>query len=117
MKKMVRILAVAMVTVLLSLALVSCGGPSGTYGDKSGLAGVQYTFSGSKVTVTAAVLGFEKSFEGTYKMGKDDEGNKTITFTFESDDASAYSGTLSYGEGKDDNGSFITLGGVSYYKQ
>ena len=116
MKKLVRVVSVALLAVMALALLASCA-PSGKYGDASGLAGVEYKFAGSKVTVTLGVAGFEKSFKGTFKMGKDDDGNKTITFKFTDKEASSYTGTFSYGEGKDDNGKYITIGSVKYYKQ
>ena len=116
-KNLIRFTALALVVVMAVAVLASCGGPSGTYGDTSGIGGVEYTFKGSKVTIKVVIAGFAKEFNGSYKMGKDDDGNKTITMTFEGRDASSYSGTHTYAEGKDDTGAYISLDGVKLYKK
>ena len=117
MKKVLSVIAVAMLTVMLCMSLTACGALNGTYGDASGLVGVEYKFSGSNVEVTYGVVGFTKTTKGTYKTEKDSDGNNTITFTFEDSDASKYQGTYSFNTGKDDNGEFIVIGGVTYYKK
>lgn len=114
MKKFVALMLVCLLTVGIALTLTSCG-LSGTYKDSLGV--TTYKFSGSKVTLTVKVGPVETSFNGKYSLGKDDDGNKTITFTFEGEGSDKYSGTVSFGEGKDDNGSYIKIGGVSFYKQ
>lgn len=122
-KTVIRIMALVLVVVMAGAVLVSCGKTvSGTYKgkvDAFGLAGaeVTYKFSGKKVTVTAtaSVLGFEKTVEsdGTYEITENDDGTLSITFDFESDDASSYGGTVSYE--KTEKG--IKLGGIEYTKQ
>ena len=111
MKKVIAlVLALSLVFVL-----VSCGKTlSGTYatGELLGT-GATYTFKGSKVTVTAKVLGFEKSFEGKYEIFEDEKGAEKIKFTFESNDAKEYAGTFSFSEGDKS----ITIGGITYKKQ
>ncbi len=119
MKKSVKILAIAMVAVMLCLTLASCGKTlSGTYEpvvvkedsvlDK--LAGaisevtdtsVTYTFSGKKVTVETTVLGKVETTEGEYKI-KDDK----ITFTVDEKEESFTFEEL-------DNGN-IKIGAVEY---
>ena len=116
-KNLIRVICVALVLATLCVVLASCGGPSGTYGDASGLAGVEYKFSGSKVSVTFGVLGFTKTVDGKFSMGKDSDGNRTITFTFEGEDAARYEGTQSFSSGKDDSGEYIKIGGVTLYKK
>ncbi|MBE6685205.1 MAG: DUF945 domain-containing protein [Ruminococcaceae bacterium] len=125
-KSIVRILALSLVAVMMCLALVSCGGPSGEYGSDD------YTlkFSGSKITVSWKGLTQSYELTGKFEMGKDDDGNKTITFTmdevkgdsFLGDAAYAgtkalFDGTKSYNSGKDDNGNYIEIGGLRYYKK
>ena len=126
MKKTLRILSVALVVVMLAAVLVSCG-PSGSYG------GDTYTikFSGSKVTVSWKGLTDTYTISGSVKMGKDEEGNKTIAFSdLKAEETSsilgdaavaigvaAFEGTHSYNAGKDDNGSYIEIGGARYYKK
>ena len=117
MKKTLKITAVALSVIMLMFVFASCA-PSGTYAAEAGeFAGVKYTFSLGKVTITLSVLGFDKDYEGTYKMGKNDNGDETITFEFEDKDASKYNTTSVYKSGKDDNGEFISLDGIKFYKK
>ena len=103
MKKSIRILAVAMIAVMLCLCLASCGKKlSGEYylGDKTITKSyTTYEFSGSKVTCEVYVLGNkvgDDSFEGKYSI-KDDE----ITFTWENADGEEKSNTLAFEEKED----------------
>lgn len=118
MKKTIRIIALALVAVIVCVAFAACAKTiSGEYmaelGDTA-LAGTKttYKFSGNKVTITnvSGALGFEKTttFEGKYEINDD-----KITFTFEDDDASSYNQTVSFEE--TENG--IKLGGIEYKKQ
>jgi uncharacterized lipoprotein YehR (DUF1307 family) len=117
MKKYVKVLAFALVAVMLCVSLVSCGKKLlGDYeasvgGDLLGYTAT-YAFSGSKVTVTkeATVLGSKKefTFEGKYEI-KDD----TITFTFETEDDDIKSGSFAFEE--TDKG--IKIGLVEYEKK
>ena len=117
MKKTLKITAIALAIITLMFVFASCA-PSGTYAaDAAGVAGVKYKFTPGKVTITLNVLGFEKDYPGTYKMGKNDNGDETITFEFEDKDASKYNVTSVYKSGKDDNGEFISLDGIKYYKK
>ncbi len=126
MKKSIRIIALAMVAVMLCMALASCGGPSGEYGSDD------YTlkFSGSKFVVTYKGLTENKELTGKFEMGKDDDGDKTITFTMDETEGGGilgdlanaavkalFDGTKSYNSGKDDNGSYIEIGGLRLYKK
>ena len=82
MKKTLRIIAVAMVAVMLCITFVSCGGKtlSGEYRSNETLGSyVSYTFKGNKVEYDSYVLGSKvesASYEGTYKI---DGGEITIT--------------------------------------
>ena len=126
MKTMLKVVSLTLVAVFMLAMLASCGGPSGKYGTDT------YTldFSGSKVTVT--VKGLLKTYEmtGKFEMGKDDDGNKTITFTMDEVESNSilsdigytaakaiFDGTKSYNEGKDDaNGKYIEIGGVKFFE-
>ena len=119
MKKSIRILAVAMVAVLLCLCMASCGKKlSGEYEATIAGTGQKMEFSGKNVTVTYVLLGQELgSIEGTYSI-EDDE----ITFDFvdeeevEDEDLKEFladlDGTLSFEEGDD----YIKIAGVKYEK-
>ena len=113
MKKTIRIIAVAMVAVMLCLCLASCGKTlSGEYylGDKTVTKSyTTYTFNGNKVSVEVYLLGQkvgDDSFEGTYEI-KDGEikisyknaagEEKSSTQAFEElDDGSIKIGILTY---------------------
>jgi hypothetical protein len=49
-----------------------------------------------------------------YKVGENDEGEKIIAFTVETDDGSKTT-EYSFNSGKDDGGSYIEIGGTRYY--
>ena len=117
MKRSIRILAVALVAVMLCLSLAACGKKlSGTYEAEIGgsIAGytATYDFSGSKVEVTKTVtlLGTKNSttIEGKYEI-KDDE----ITLSFETSDDDIKSGTFTFEETEDG----IKIGLVEYKKK
>lgn len=115
MKKTVRILALAMVAVMLCLCLASCGKMlSGEYyfGDKTlTKTYTTYKFSGSKVTVEVFALGNkvgDDSFEGSYSI-KDGE----ITFKYKNAAGEEKSLTQAFEEL--DDGS-IKIGLVTYTK-
>ena len=100
MKKTLRIVAIAMVAVMLCLTFASCGKKlSGTYSFEILGTGAEYEFSGSKVTITPKLAGAAgTAIEGKYSI-KDDK----ITFEFEgdSDNAKKYAGTFDFEEGED----------------
>lgn len=108
-KNIIRVSALALVIVMLTAVLASCGGPSGTYEAEVLGQGLSYTFKGSKVTIKVKLLGTVTSFEGKYKIDGEE-----ITFTFEDEDdgADKYSGTMTFEQGDD----YIKIGGVKYTK-
>lgn len=117
MKKSVRIIAVALVAIMLCMALVSCGKKlSGTYSALVLGSGAEYEFSGSKVTITVKALGaVVAEVEGKYSIDGDE-----ITFEFESDDSKEsdevkkYNGTFDFEETDDGD---IKIGLITYEKQ
>lgn len=118
MKKTMKITALAVAVITLLFVFASCAPIVGTYATDTGdLAGVEYKFALGKVTIKTTIFGFSKEFEGTYKMGKNDNGDETITFEFEDEDAKSYNTTSIYKSGKDDNGEFISLDGIKLYKK
>ena len=119
MKKSIRILAVVLVAVMLCMTLASCGKKlSGTYEPNTGSilggigdalnSGVEYTFSGSKVTIEVSVLGSVETFEGKYSIDDD-----KITFEFDDEDAEKYNETVTFEELENGN---IKLAGIEYKK-
>ena len=117
MKKIVSAFLVCVLLVGCTLALVSCGGPSGTY--KDALTGLTtYEFSGGDVTITVGAGNFSTTINCEYDMGENEDGEQTITFTFgeDEDGADKYSGTHTYTEGEEDGKQYIKIGGVKYNK-
>ncbi len=125
-KTIIKVLALTLVAVMMCAVLVSCGGPSGEYG------GDKYTlkFSGSNVTVSWKGITQSYELKGKFEMGKDDDGNKTITFTMEEQEGESFlgdaayagakaifDGTKSYKEGSDDSGKYIEISGIKFYKK
>ncbi len=112
MKKSIKILALALVAVMLCLSLAACGKKlSGTYSAEALGTGATYEFKGSKVTIAVKALGAEiASVEGKYSI-KDDK----ITFEFDSDneDVEKYDGTFDFEETDDG----IKIGIVEYKKK
>lgn len=119
MKRSVKILAVALVAVILCMSLTACGKRlSGTYepaaasdglGEILGDAlnsGVEYTFKGSKVIIEVTLFGQVETYEGKYSIDDD-----KITFEFEDEDAEDFAGTQTFKEL--DNGN-VEIGGVEY---
>ena len=100
MKKTLKIAAVVMAVLMVTLALASCGKTlSGTYAAEVFGTGVSYEFSGKNVEISLTVAGATvASAEGTYKI----DGDK-ITFEFDSDkdDVKKYSGEFAFEEGDD----------------
>ena len=120
MRKVVRIMAVVMVVLMVTLVLAACGKTlSGTYSAETFGTGKTFEFSGNKVSVTYKVVGFNSDpIEGTYEI-KDDK----ITFDFvdesdvENDDLKSFlsglQGSLDFEEGD----GYIKIGGVKYEKK
>ena len=117
MKKSVRIIAFALVAVMLCLTLVSCGKKlNGTYAATIAGTGAEYEFKGSKVTITVKALGaVVAEVEGKYSI-KDDK----INFEFKSDDekendeVKKYSGSFDFKELESGD---IQIGLMPYKKQ
>lgn len=120
MKKIISVLLLCVLLVGSVFTLASCGKMlSGSYKAEALGVSTEYTFKGSKVTITYGALGFEKSVEGKYKIGENDEGKTVITFTFENenDETEKYSGEYTFAEGKNENGvKYIKIGLVTYNK-
>lgn len=97
MKKSVKVIALALVAVMLCSALVSCGKRlSGEYEATVAGSGLVLAFEGKKVTITTKVLGKEgESKEGTYEI-KDDK--ITLTFTIDEKEESE---TYDFEQGED----------------
>ncbi len=106
MKKSIRIIAIAMVALMLCLCLASCGKKlSGKYRLDATVVGsgavTTYEFSGSKVTLTVEakalgnVVGDPVVLEGKYSI-KDDK----ITFEFEGEEENTkeYNTTADFAE-------------------
>ena len=122
MKKSVKILALALVAIMLCSMLASCGGGlSGEY-EKDGLLGdTTLKFNGNQMTITFdSILGDDLSFDATYRIEEDEIH---LDFVSEEDEEKAddwmrelleeLEGEQSFEQGKD----YIKIGGVTYTKK
>ena len=120
-KTMIKILALSLVAVIACVALASCGGPSGKY------TGNVYTFEfkGSDVTVSWKGVIDSYTMSGSFELGEDENGNKTISFTWQDGDSyvqdaafaipkGIFAKNVSYNEGSDDTGKYIEIAGVRF---
>ena len=120
MKKFVKVMVVMLILVMAVTCLASCGKKlSGEYKLDAAIASTSYNFSGSKVEITYEIAGFEKTIEGEYKIGENDDGEQVITFTFDDgeENADEYEGEFSFSEGEEDGVKYIKIGGIKYKKQ
>ena len=121
MKKTFRIIAIAMVALMLCLSLTSCFSKklSGTYEAEVDIgfasSSYEYTFKGNKVTLvvtkdTAITSEDKNTYEGTYEITELDNGDMEITFNFEEEGDGVKSGTVSFEEGE----GYVKINGVTY---
>ena len=108
-KNIIRLSALALVTIMLVALLASCGGPSGTYEATVLGQSMSYTFKGgNKVAIKVTLLGTVTTFEGKYKISGDE-----ITFKFEDSEAKSYNGTMTFEQGDD----YVKIGEIKYTKK
>ena len=121
MKKSIRIMAVVMALLMVTLVFASCGKTlKGTYKAEVGGALIgytaTYTFSGSKVEITKtgtlAGMSNTTTMTGTYEITEKDDGSMEITITLDSEDDDIKSGTFTFEQGED----YIKIGLVQYNK-
>lgn len=123
---MKRIISVFLACVLLAcmvFTLASCGKSlSGKYKGTGLFSGITYEFSGNSFTVEANLLFATVEADGTYTVEKNEDDEWEITFTLydgeeNADDVSDFVGTFSFNEGSDNDGKYIEIGGIKYYRQ
>lgn len=126
MKKTISTILVCVLLVGSLLTLASCevaGFVFGTYSRTDTVIvdiTTTYEFSLTEVTKTTTTDNLIGSGQSTttqtmkYKVGENDEGEKIIAFTVETDDGSKTT-EYSFNSGKDDGGSYIEIGGTRYY--
>ena len=123
MKKSIRILAVVMALMMVTVVFASCAKTiKGTYSAEVDIAVLKYTatyeFSGKNVTVTKVVnplVGESKTYtiEGTYEIIENDDDTMDIKFEFKTEDEHIKSGTFDFEQGED----YIKIGIVKYNKK
>ena len=113
MKKLTKVLALAVVVAMACLVLASCG-LSGKYEATAWGTGTELEFKGSKVYMTFKFAGLSSDpVEGTYQISGD-----KISFDFTSDDYSDkvndmlknFNGELAFEKGD----GFVKIGGTKY---
>ena len=115
MKKSIRILAVAMVALMLCMALVSCGKTlSGEYSADGGILGeTTYSFSGKKVEISyKSILGTVTTIDAEYEI-EDDKITITLPEDEDDEDAKKLGGTFAFEETDDG----IKIGVIEYKKK
>lgn len=118
MKNLIRIASLVLVVAMVAVLLTSCGNTlKGTYKAGDTLS-AEYTFETDGSVVVKRTMGpISYTYEGTYELGENEEGESIITFTF-GEDGSEYAGVHSFLKGKDSNkGDYIEIDGVKYFKQ
>ena len=123
MKKSIRILAVVLALMMVTVVFASCAKTiKGTYSAEVDVVVLKYTatyeFSGMNVTVTKVVnplLGESKTYtiEGTYEIIENDDDTMDIKFEFKTEDEHIKSGTFDFEQGED----YIKIGIVKYNKK
>ena len=117
MKKIISLALVCLMLTCTMLTLASCG-LSGTY--ESGTTSI--TFSGKKVTIVDEVtlLGatISKTYEAEYSMSENDDGSKTITFTYAdgADKHLSLNGEKTFVSGEENGKKYVRIGLITYYK-
>ena len=111
MKKSIRILAVVLALMMVTVVFASCAKTiKGTYSAEVDVVVLKYTatyeFSGKNVTVTKVVnplLGEAKTYtiEGTYEIIENDDDTMDIKFEFKTEDDHIKSGTFDFEQGED----------------
>ena len=122
MKKSIRILAVVLALMMVTVVFASCAKTiKGAYSAEVDVVVLKYTatyeFSGKNVTVTKVVnplLGESKTYtiEGTYEIIENDDDTMDIKFEFKTEDDDIKSGTFDFEQGED----YIKIGIVTYQK-
>ena len=120
MKNLIRIASLVLVVAMVAVLFTSCGNTlKGTYKSEEVFGSyVEYSFeTDGSVTVKGSAFGLGAEIEGTYELGKNEEGESIITFTF-GEEGTKYAGEHSFLKGKDSNkGDYIEIDGVKYFKQ
>ena len=130
MKKIISSILITVLLVGSLFTLASCGTfVVGTYEGEVDIVVakyvVTYEFKGNQVTVTSKIssaLGSYSSnpISATYKIGEDEDGNKTITFNYgdkEPGEGAAEGGVaLPFAQGTEDGVSYIKIAGIKYNK-
>lgn len=126
MKKTISTILVCVLLVGSLLTLASCevaGFVFGTYSRTDTIIvdiTTTYEFSLTEVTKTTTTDKLIGSGQSTttetmkYKVGENDEGEKVIAFTFETEDGTK-TVEYSFNSGNDDGGAYIEIDGIRYY--
>lgn len=125
MKKTISTILVCVLLVGTLLSLASCevaGFVFGKYEKTTSILGTEtvetYDFSLTEVTKTTVIKvgSLSNTTEETYKykVGKNDDGERIISFTIETDNGSNTT-NFSFNSGSDNDGSYIEIGGSRYY--
>ena len=119
MKKIISLVLALALLCGCAFTLASCGNMvTGTYENGA----TKAEFSMGKVVITDSVefLGAvtSKTYEAEYKIEENDDGEKTITFTYEdgADQHLVFNGTKTFASGEEDGTKYIKIGLIKYTK-
>lgn len=123
-KTVIKVISLSLVALMMCVMLVSCfNQPSGTYERDD----ISLTFSGKKVELSYGEDDKKTTVEGTFEMGEDENGDPTIIIELPEPSSflditygvvrASLVGEKSYNKGSDNDGAYIEIGGVKYYKK
>ena len=116
MKKILSVLLVFAVFACAMLTLAACAETiSGTYVDT--LKVTTLDFSGNKVTITVDnIIGDDTVIQGTYEITEKDNGEKEITFKFDSSnlDTKVWETPMFFSSGEENGKKFVKIGIAKY---
>ena len=122
MKKIISAILVCVLLVGTVLTLASCsifGFVFGTY--SAGTTTAEFGLGKVTITEEAEFLGavVTKTYECKYKIEENDDGDRTIVFTYEgdADEHLVFSGERAFSEGEEDGQKYVKIGIIKYYSK
>ena len=122
MKKIISPILICALLLCAVLSFTSCsvlGFVFGTY--SAGTTTAEFGLGKVTVTEEVEILGavVTKTYECKYKIEENDDGDRTIVFTYEgdADEHLVFSGERAFSEGEEDGQKYVTIGIITYYSK
>ena len=122
MKKIISPILICALLLCAVLSFTSCsvlGFVFGTY--SAGTTTAEFGLGKVTVTEEVEILGVvvTKSYECKYKIEENDDGDRTIVFTYEgdADEHLVFSGERAFSEGEEDGQKYVKIGIIKYYSK